>query len=268
MLDLGTVLMGGAIKRVTMERGHDPRTFVLFAFGGGGPLHAVALAREMAIPTVIVPPQPSVFAAFGMLLADTRADFVTTFLRPLDGDALPEMEAAFAAMAEQADAALVQDSNGGALRFERHAEMRYHGQRQTFRVRLNGATDVASLRATFEARYHARYGQVEPDGPLDLVNLILTAWAPVARPDPQRLFRVGRGTGSAPGQREMYCPDTRARQRTKVFSRATLPAGFAVQGPALIEEYGATTYISGQDVVTVGDLGELRIAVGGSRGRA
>src|SRR5258707_4094947 len=84
ILSLATVIMAGAIKQISIEHGLDPREFVLFCYGGGGPLHAGALARELSIPTVVIPPEPGNFSAVGMLLADARLHLSKTFVRTLD----------------------------------------------------------------------------------------------------------------------------------------------------------------------------------------
>ena len=95
---IAAVIMAGAIRRIIVEHGRDPRDFVLFSYGGGGPLHACALARELAIPTVVIPPEPGNFSATGMLLADARLDTAQTFVGTLDDATIAAMERAFAAM--------------------------------------------------------------------------------------------------------------------------------------------------------------------------
>ena len=98
ILALGTMAMAGAIKQITIERGLDPREFSLFAFGGGGPLHAAQIARELSIPEVVVPPEPGIFSALGMILADARVDEARTFLRDLSPDSLADIAAVFSTM--------------------------------------------------------------------------------------------------------------------------------------------------------------------------
>src|SRR6202008_4721908 len=96
ILPIASVIMAGAIKQVSIEHGLDPRDFVLFCYGGGGPLHGSALAHELAIPRVVIPPEPGTFSAPGMLLADARLDDAVTFTEPLDAATLPLLAAAFA----------------------------------------------------------------------------------------------------------------------------------------------------------------------------
>src|SRR5207248_9113804 len=129
IIALATVIMAGAIKQITVEHGLDPREFVLFSYGGGGPLHASALARELSIPTVVIPPEPGNFSAVGMLLADARLDLSKTFTGLLNEGTVALLQELFSEMEEDARAALIRDFGPGAVMFECHAEMRYAVQR-------------------------------------------------------------------------------------------------------------------------------------------
>ena len=259
VVELGTIIMASAIKRITIERGHDPRDFALVVFGGGGPLHGAALARELAIPVVIVPPEPGVFSALGMLLADARSDATATFLRPLDAASIAEMAGEFARMEREAADALAEEGEGGALLFERQAEMRYRGQRATLKCALGAAADEAEIRARFEDAYRFRYGHMETGSPLEFVNLLLTATSRIARPEPARLAVLPTGAPVPAGARKVRFGD--AELPTTIWRRAELPAGFSATGPAVIEEYGSTTLVGPRDLFAVGRLGEIRIDI-------
>ena len=126
--------MAGAIKQISVEHGLDPREFVLFCYGGGGPLHASALARELSIPTVVIPPEPGNFSAVGMLLADARLDLSKTFTGALNKKTVASLQELFAEMEAEARVALECDFGTGNVVFERHAEMRYTGQRHNIKV--------------------------------------------------------------------------------------------------------------------------------------
>src|SRR5215472_15449654 len=149
ILSLSTVIMAGAIKQISIEHGLDPREFVLFCYGGGGPLHAGALARELSIPTVVVPPEPGNFSALGMLLADARLDLSKTFVGVLGEDTVASLNAAFAEMEAEARAALIRDFGARNVLFERHVEMRYLGQRHNIKVPIASFDDTAGIRAAF-----------------------------------------------------------------------------------------------------------------------
>ncbi|MDX1486244.1 MAG: hydantoinase/oxoprolinase family protein, partial [Alphaproteobacteria bacterium] len=161
ILSIAIVTMAGAIRRVSVEHGLDPRDFALFSYGGGGPLHAAALARELAIPMVIVPPEPGNFSAIGMLLADARIDAAETFTGPLDEALVAGMQGRFLAMEHEAAAALKRDFGAEDVYFHHHAEMRYCGQRHNIKVPVSGLRDVAAIRDAFTHDYKRRYGHAD-----------------------------------------------------------------------------------------------------------
>jgi N-methylhydantoinase A len=175
ILSLATVIMAGAIKQISIEHGLDPREFVLFCYGGGGPLHASALARELSIPTVVVPPEPGNFSAVGMLLADARLDLSKTFVGVLDQDSVTALKAVFAEMEDEARAALVRDFDARDVLFERHAEMRYAGQRHNIKVPISGLADSPGIRQAFDRDYKRRYGHADSKAAAELQALHLSA---------------------------------------------------------------------------------------------
>ncbi len=258
ILDIATLSMAAAIKRVTIERGLDPREFALVAFGGGGPLHGASLARELAIPEVIVPPEPGVFSALGMLLADARVDESRTFLRPLGEAAVAEMALAFQSMEAGIAAALAHELDRPAVVFERQAELRFHGQRHSVRTAIGDSPDALKVRSRFEATYERRYGFVERGSPIEIVGLVLTAVAAMPRPRLEN-FAPGASGKAQPQFRAVFFGGERLR--TPVYRRSALPAGFSARGPAVIEEYGSTTVAGPEDRFEIGRLGEIRIRV-------
>src|SRR5262247_2483889 len=141
VISIVTVIMAGAIRKISVEHGLDPRDFILFSYGGGGPLHSCALAHELSIPTVVIPPEPGNFSAIGMLLADARIDTAKTFVGVLDDKSVPAMTEVFQAMEKDAAAALAAEFGTGDIFFERHAEMRYRGQRHNIKVPVFGLTE-------------------------------------------------------------------------------------------------------------------------------
>jgi N-methylhydantoinase A len=262
IIAIASVTMAGAIKRITLEKGLDPREYTLFAFGGGGPLHAFQIARELHIPRVVIPPEPGNFSALGMLLAKLRFDETTTFVRPLDADAMSEASGIFDAMREEMTAALLADVPDAELVFERSAEIRYRGQVHSVRVPLEGVAAPAEVRSSFERIYRARYGHADSKNPVELVSLSLTGYGSMDRPVLEALSpaRSARGTPRV-RERGVYFASAGGPVSTRVYTRAELPAGFAAHGPALIEEYGSTTVVAPGDAFRVGTLGELEIAL-------
>ena len=258
IIAIATVIMGSAIRRISVEHGRDPRDFVLFAYGGGGPLHAAALARELSIPTVVVPPEPGNFSAIGMLLADARLDDSETFTGPLDAASIERLDTMLAAMETKAAAALRSEFNAADIRFERFAEMRYRGQRHNIKVPISGLTDTAAIRQAFEKDYERRYGHADAK-PAEFQALHLSAFARLERPDIARLPRAAAGQPRK-GSRKVYFAET-GRVDAEIFERYALPVGFAGAGPAVIEEYGSTTIVAPGDQFSIGKLGEITITI-------
>lgn len=260
ILALGTMTMAGAIKQVTVERGLDPRDFALFAFGGGGPLHAGQIAHELNIPQVIIPPEPGIFSALGMILADARVDETCTFLRDLVPESLADIEEVFGGMEASMRAQLERELGLPRISFDRQADMRFRGQRHTLRTSLGTARDVTSLRHAFEANYERKYGHVEARAPIEFVSLVLTAYARIERPKLEGLRPIIDDAGAAPtATRSVYFGEVPGRVETPVLRRDRLPIGYRASGPAVIEEYGSTTIIGPSDTFEIGALGEIRI---------
>jgi N-methylhydantoinase A len=153
IISIATVIMAGAIRKVSVEHGLDPRDFILFSYGGGGPLHSSALAHELSIQRWSFPPSRETFSAIGMLLADARIDTSKTFVGILDDKSVPKMAETFATLEKEAQAALASEFGTSDVFFERHAEMRYRGQRHNIKVPVSGLKDQEAIRAAFERDY-------------------------------------------------------------------------------------------------------------------
>jgi N-methylhydantoinase A len=259
ILAIATVIMAGAIRQVSVEHGLDPRDFVLFSYGGGGPLHAGALARELNIPTVVIPPAPGNFSAIGMLLADARIDASKTFTARLGDDTVTAMQDAFAAMERDAAAALAEEFGASEVFFERHAEMRYVGQNHSIKVPVSGLADPAAIKSAFERDYKRRYGHADARAAGEMQALHLSAFARQKRPDLSRLPQIAE-TGAPRGARQVYFGGPGGGwAEAAVYDRAVLRPGFAADGPAVIEEYGSTTLVAPGDRFAIGPLHEIRI---------
>ena len=163
IISIAAVIMAGAIRKISVEHGLDPRDFVLFTYGGGGPLHSSALAHELSIPTVVIPPEPGNFSAIGMLLADARIDTSKTFVGILNDKTVPAMAEIYRAMESEASASLATEFGTGDVFFEHHAEMRYRGQRHNIKVPVSGfercRRDSRGLRARLQAALRPRRRQ-------------------------------------------------------------------------------------------------------------
>jgi N-methylhydantoinase A len=260
ILDLATTTMATAIKEITIERGYDVREFGLFVFGGGGPLFGSILARSLRIPQVVVPPHPGNFATLGMLIAGARVDLSRTVVTPATGQALDLILPAFVELEDSARHTLESELGAQQLRFDRSLEMRYRGQKHTVRVPFEADVDIDTLVKSFEIIYKRRYGHANNNA-VEVLGIRLGAEADVPRPELADLIgeQTIAGTPESSGLRSVYFPAPYGRIDVPVWRRDTLPAGFALDGPAVIEEYSSTTVLLPGDHATVGKLGEIII---------
>lgn len=261
IIAIATIVMAGAIRRVSVEHGRDPREFVLFSYGGGGPLHAGALARELSIPTILIPPEPGTFSATGMLLADARLDDSKTFVADLDGETIGRIDKIFSEMERDGAASLEAEFGTSDARFERFAEMRYRGQRHNIKIPIDGVADVAAIRRAFEHDYRRRYGHADDQAGAEFQALHLSAFARLNRPQIARLPRAATASRD-PVMRPVYFADAGGMIETPVFDRYALEPGFVRAGPAVLEEYGSTTIVGPHDRFSIGTMREIRIDIG------
>ena len=259
MISIATVIMAGAIRRISVEHGLDPRDFVLFSYGGGGPLHASALAHELSIPSVVIPPEPGNFSAIGMLLADARIDTSKTFVGVLDNTSVKAMGEIYSAMENDSLQALKLEFGTSDVFFERYAEMRYRGQRHNIKVPVSGLKGVAAIRDAFERDYRRRYGHADAKAPAEFQALHLSAFARLKRPEIARLPRAP--AEPQPSHTRPVClGGAGGSVDAQIFNRDTLEPGFSGVGPAIIEEYGSTTVVWPGDRFEIGALHEIRIS--------
>lgn len=263
ILTVANSAMADAIRRITLRRGLDARDFTLLAYGGAGPLHAVALAEELEIDRVVVPPRPGAFSAWGMLHAPLRHDGVVSVLRPLDALAEEELDDVFAAVRAGLDPRLVTTIEAGGPALEqRSLDLRYRGQKYSVNLPLDGLVEAGAIRAAFDARYRVLFGFASADTPVDVVNARLALTAKQADAVPH-----GGGLPSAPagprrGVRGVYHG---RRQEIPVLARDGLAAGEEVAGPAVLTELTATTAVPpGWRAAVTGD-GSLSITRAATR---
>ncbi|QDZ02410.1 hydantoinase/oxoprolinase family protein [Nitratireductor mangrovi] len=265
VLRIGNVKMAGAIRMVSVAKGHDPRDFSLFAFGGAGPLHAAALARELGIPRVIVPARPGITNALGCIVADLRHDFVRTLNRPV---ASVDMEEVHAVLKQQADEGMAQ-IDAEVVRPERvdiihSADMQFIGQTHLLNVALPSAeVDRATLQGLFEAAYFARFKVRLPEIRANLVNLNTSVIGVRADLDLSRLIdpagRADRLDDAKTETRPVWFAGT--WHDTPVYARERLPLDVEIAGPAIVEQMDATTVLEPGDRACADRDGNLIIEV-------
>lgn len=258
--------MVNALKLVSLNRGHDPREFKLVAFGGGGPMHACALARELHIPEVIVPAYASVFSAWGMLMVDLRRDYVRTAVVELCGANTQRIHESFRNLRRQAAEEFAQDGYAaGRLMFRSQLDARYRGQEHTVSVVLpdipeSDPVDAASIVDRFHASHEAAYG-FRLGNPVEIVNFHLACFAMVDKPDLPRLRR--RHSDATAALVEVRTVDflEQSRFETPIYDRARLALGMRIVGPAVIEEPTTVTVVHPGDRLQIDEFGCLRIAI-------
>jgi N-methylhydantoinase A len=255
--------MAGAVRMVSLARGHDPRDFCLLAFGGAGPLHATALARELGIPNVLIPARPGLTNALGCLVADLRHDFVRTLNQPLEmldagiiRSALEEQIAQGRALIER------ERAEGSAIVVHHKADMQFQGQSHLLGVGLP-AMDVTinELRDIFAKAYWQRFQVELPELRPVLVNLH-TAVIGLRTPLPIEVINPSSTAGGQSGL------DTRSVWfdghwiETPVYQREQLARDYRFPGPAIIEQLDATTVVEPQDRAHVDSCGNVIIEIG------
>jgi N-methylhydantoinase A len=242
---VANVNMARAIRAVTIERGKDPRDMVLMAFGGGGPLHAVDVARLLGIRRVVITPVSGVFSAAGMLAADTVHEFVRPILIPFADVAETSVQNLLGDMVDEGRAALASEGyDEDAVEFRAAADIRYLGQSSQLMIQMSSEScGTADLRAAFERTYRETFGYIADAEPLELVNLRLSAIGKVAsRLEFATLNLDSRALSAKKGERLVSFGRGLPRIPARVLPRAVAQATVVV-GPAIIESYDTTIVV-------------------------
>ncbi|RST86023.1 hydantoinase/oxoprolinase family protein [Aquibium carbonis] len=268
VLTIANMKMAGAIRMVSIAKGNDPRDFALFAFGGAGPLHAAALARELGIPRVLIPARPGITNALGCVVADLRHDFVRTVNQPVAGLDEAAMQAILAAQAADGmaliDAEVVKPQSVQVLH---SADMQFVGQTHLLNVPLpSGTVDRATLQALFEQAYFARFKVELPEIRASLVNLNTSVIGLRAPLDLSTLIDpAGRAADLASALNEVRPVwFDGAFIDTPVYARERLPLDASLDGPAILEQMDATTVLPPGDRLETDADGNLIITIGGA----
>jgi N-methylhydantoinase A len=269
ILRIAATAMSYAVKAVSTERGLDAAAFTLIAYGGAGPLHASAIAREIGMRRVIVPRAPGHFCAFGMLFSDLRYDFVRTWFTRLADASFDAIEKVFESLI--ADGRKTLEASGvrtGAGTTARAADMRYVGQEHPVTVELPAEVfrrrNRDALKRSFDEEHLRRYGTCAPGESAEIVSLRATVTGTMKKPPLERIARGGRSPVSSAhhGMRKVYFAEVRKSVATPTYAREGLRAGNRIKGPALVEEHASTTVLLPGDGLRVDEFGNLVIEVG------
>lgn len=249
IISVVTANMAKAIRVISVQRGHDPRDYALVAFGGAGPLHAARLARELDMKRIVVPRNPGIGCALGLLLTDLRANFATTRLATLSDALVPDMAEIVVALQEQADHWFAEEGVASAdRRLKRTADLRYHGQNYELAIDVPDGpitpATIAALAEGFAAAHKRLYGFVAEGEAVQLVTYRVEAVGLV----PKAAFRPEPDAGpdashAIIGSREVWFPEAGGFVACPIYDRDKLKSGNRFAGPAIVEQMDSTTVL-------------------------
>jgi len=258
--------MSGLLQSMTVKQGYDPREFVMVAFGGAGPIHATAIARELHIPMVIVPPSPGVFSAWGMLMADLRHDFGQTYIAPVDTAGVVEINGLFRTLEGRVKELFSREHiPEKSITISYELDLRYAGQEHTLTVSAPSTLreeDKEVLNERFDDRHLRVYGHNAPEEHKEIVSLKVIGIGKVTKPV---LETIASGEKTPPpeaklGERKVYVGNGNYRTFA-IYARDRLLSENVLRGPAIIEEETATTVVEENQSCTVDKYGNLIISL-------
>ncbi len=255
--------MINALKLVSVRRGYDPRDFVLINFGGGGAMHAGALMRELRVNKVIIPTDPAVFSAWGMLMTDLRRDYIRTQICRTDQVTPEHLNAIYEEMEEQARQDLAAERvKKSEMEIQRFADMRYMGQEHTVKVSLPAGKITAQAMPDINERFHVLHEHTYTfrlDTPVELVNYHIMALGRVKKPEIKKLDGgKGKLDDARKGKRRVNF-DELGFHEADIYERDLLPVGVVIRGPAVVEEPASTTVVFPDQQLTRDEYGFLHI---------
>ncbi len=268
IIKIAVAEMSLAVRGVSVERGYDPRDFAMVGFGGAGPLHATQIARELHVPTLIIPRVPGHFSALGMLMSDLRHDYVRTYYKSLAETDFDELRKIFTFMIDEARELLLNEGTAPeAIAFQRFFDIRYVGQEFPIQTPIPESTiasgDMAAIRSAFDEIHDRRFGHHAPTEAVELVNVRLTA---TGKRERSRFPELPAATTDALiAHRKVIFDDSLAGIDCAIYDRERLGPGTHVSGPAVIQEYASTTVLFPGDEIHVAPSGEMIITIGAAQ---
>ena len=258
IIRMANASMTEALKLISVQKGYDARDFVLVAFGGGGAMHAAALAKELHIGRVLIPPHPGHFSAWGMLMTLPRIDLVRTSVHRSNAVTATDLTEQFRRLEEEVAARFAEESMGTVF-FQRKADLRYHGQEHTVPVPV--ALEIHSVDkivADFHAGHERMYTFQLPETPVEFVNFHVTGFLQAQTPTIQA-GELGLTGGRIVSTSRLVDFDVDGVHETAVYQRSQLPIGFTADGPLIIEEAASTTLVHPGQALEVDGFGNLVI---------
>jgi N-methylhydantoinase A len=246
IIDIAVSMLIDELRAVSIAKGFDLRDFVMFAFGGAGPMHCAFMARESGIPEIIIPSEPGAFSAFGFLCSDLKHDFVRTRIMRTREMHLPTAEEIFRELELKGIEILKKEGvDAGDIIIERSYDMRYVGQAYELNIPFNLKSFSLQVPETLEKQfndsYKKNYGHSTPEEPTEIVNFRVTVTGKVKKPRIKEFPYVEKEI-AAQASMKVYFQET-GWLACPFYSRGTLTPGVRVNGPAIIEEYTSTIVI-------------------------
>lgn len=250
IIDVANANMANAVRLLSITRGHDPRDFALVAFGGAGALHGAAVARELSIPVVIVPPNPGVTSAMGCLLVDIQHDFSDSFMADAASTRPEDLEAAFAKIeAEALERLRHEDVAPENTVLQRSVEMMYQGQWRSLSVPAPARiTSTADLIAGFHAQHEREYNFRREDAPVSIFRVGVKATGVVPKVELPS-YEVRHNTPKPVGSRDVWFKGKPVS--SDIYNRTDLTAGAEFRGPAIVEQVDSTVVVPPGSVANV-----------------
>ncbi len=245
IIQVANANMSDALRLISLQRGYDPRDFALVAFGGAGPLHAADLAREVNIPTIIVPPYPGALSAMGCLLVDMRHDLTKTVTTTTTKEDLAQLESEFRPMETELLEQLRREGVGEQdIELMRYLDMRYLGQWRYLSVPYTqDRIEPGQLLDAFHQEHEREFAYSQPELPVEIFGVRVTAVGKIAKPHLPLFDKRPGATVQPSGTRPVYFAKADGFVETPIFDRGALPAGLSLTGPAIVEQLDSTTVI-------------------------
>jgi N-methylhydantoinase A len=248
IVEIANAAMVNAIRLVSIQRGYDPRDFVLIAFGGAGPAHANQLAAANEIATLLIPPSPGIASALGLLVTDLKRDYSATLIGRLDEAHASSLEDAFTTLEAQGLEDLAREGlERDEIDFVRQLDLRYVGQGYELTLATDGV-DLAKagfdeLTNSFHLEHERAYGHAAPEEPVEFVSVRVAAIGRIEKPRPRDAVTAEDTSGALKATREVYFRSAGGFVECPVYDRYQLAKDAAVDGPAIVEEFDSTTVI-------------------------
>ncbi|NSL52180.1 hydantoinase/oxoprolinase family protein [Calidifontibacillus erzurumensis] len=243
IIEVANANMSDAVRLISVRRGFDPRDFALVAFGGAGPLHGAHLAKELNIPTVIIPPHPGVAAAMGCLLVDVRHDISKTYLKQASEVTLDDLLKEYESMKAEARALLreegIPEEHSTLMNF---IDLRYQGQWRSLSVPISESnSSIEDILELFHKEHEREFAYSDREQKVEIYGLRVTAIGTVPKPEFPKYEQIGKIEDAIKGTREVYFDGKYVT--TNIYDRDKIPVEVEFIGPAIIEQLDATTVI-------------------------